>query len=372
AEVRATPAPPTPAAQGTAGRQPGIGVITTLVAAAIYTVLMILPGPQRALEIVGPLSTFWLGPLLVAAVWWAGWPLTRRPRPVAGLIITAALIVSALVFTALAQAVVGRFDLAGMFSTTSAQSEGVFTTFPFTIPLGALVFVTMVQITLVCGGWPFDKLGPVRGGVAALGASWAIALLAYFTLANWDFVPEVAQAALGLRNPGGPFNALTMTSWIACVACWQVVLFVLWAGWPFTALRSTGARVLLANVATLGLGTLTFLLYLQVLDWSVPRIAGAGGIVAGAVFLLAAAFETWPFRLLRPVAARIALLGAAALLSVALFVGLGAVATALDTWDRTPYELWLAVAGLNIIAPALILYTGIWRRWPFAPPAPTP
>jgi hypothetical protein len=45
---------------------------------------------------------------------------------------------------------------------------------------------------------------------------------------------------------------------------------------------------------------------------------------------------------------------------------------ALDTWDRAPYELWLAVAGLNIIAPALILCTGIWRLWPFAPPAPTP
>jgi hypothetical protein len=347
-------------------------VITAVVAAAVFTVLMIVPGPQRALEIVGPLSTFWLGPLLVAAVWWAGWPLTRRPRPIAGLLTTAALIVSALVLTALAQAVVGRFDLAGMFSTTAAQQQGVFTTFPFTIPLGALVFVTMVQITLVCGGWPFDKLGPVRGGVAALGASIAIALLAYFTLATWDFVPEPAQAALGLRNPGGPFNALTMTSWIACVACWQVVLFVLWAGWPFTALRNTAARILLANVATLGLGTLTFLLFRDVLDWSVPRTAGAGGIVAGAVFLLAAGFEIWPFRLLPPVAARIALLGAAALLSAALFVGLGALANALDSWDRSPYELWLAVAGLNIIAPALILYTGIWRRWPFAPPAPTP
>src|SRR5690349_11075644 len=99
----------------------------------------------------------------------------------------------------------------------------------------------MVQITFVCGRWPFHRLNPILGGICALALSWALALIIYFTLANRNSIPAVAQDALGLRNPGGPFDALTMTSWIACWAAWQVVFFVLWNGWPFTNIRSSPA-----------------------------------------------------------------------------------------------------------------------------------
>jgi hypothetical protein len=365
-----SPIPEPPLAPIPLARQPMVGLLVIAVVAVVFALLMIVPGPQRSLELFGPFTTYWLGPLLVGAVWWAGWPLQHQPRPLAGLLSTAGIVAAGVLFTALAQSIVGHLDGPGIFATT--DTLGVFTTFPFTVPLGALVFLSMVQITFVCGRWPFDRLNPVFGGIAALALAWAIALTAYFTLANWDSVPPPVQEALGLRNPGGPFDALTMTSWIACCACWQVLLFVLWNGWPFTGIRNTAARLLTANITVLGLGTLTFLLYRDVFGWSVPVTAGAGGIVPGAVFIIVVALETWPFRMLSPAAARISMLIAAGLLSAALYFGLTALITSIDTWDRSPAPLWLAVAGLNVIAPLIILYCSLWRRWPLPAPLPPP
>jgi hypothetical protein len=49
-------------------------------------------------------------------------------------------------------------------------------------------------------------------------------------------------------------------------------------------------------------------------------------------------------------------------------LALAASANATDTWSGEQHELWIALAGLNIIAPTVILYTAIWRRWPLTNP----
>lgn len=362
---------PAPAVTGDSRRPASrlrTGLCTAAITAAVFTVVMIAPGPTRALELVGPVSTLFLGPLLVAASWWEGWPLRRLPRGWAGLLTTAALLVAAVVGLAAAQTLIGGFDPAGLFATTAAQQHGHLTAFPYVIPLGALVFVLTVQLTLVCGKWPFARLGGIAGGVAALLLAWTAATAVYFTVVNWDSVPAPTREALGLRNPGGPVDALELTSWIACVACWQVLLFVLLDGWPLTRIRSTTARLLTANVSVLLLGTLTFWFCRHLMGLSVPQTAAAGGIVVGAVFLLVLGLQGGPGHPLTPPAHRGVLLGAAAVLAAALYVGLLALARALGTWTDAPAELWIAVAGLNIIAPTLILHVHLWRRWPL--PAP--
>ncbi|HEY5855352.1 MAG TPA: hypothetical protein VIW24_15210 [Aldersonia sp.] len=197
-----------PAAEAPAVRagaaQARAGLLGLRIVALGFVVLGIVPGgPQAALETVGPIATFALPVLAASALWWEGWPAKRLRQPLAGVVNLVLIIVGTIVLTIVAQDVVGRVDLAGMV-TTPPQGSPTFTTWPWTMPLGVLVFVATLQFTFVNEGWPFRRLSGVVGGFLVVLVSWIVGLAVYFLVVNWDLVPVPAREAIGLGTPGGP------------------------------------------------------------------------------------------------------------------------------------------------------------------------
>ena len=124
----------------------------------------------------------------------AGEPDPSR-RPGAGIVNTVIFIVAALVLTGIAQVIAGKADFGAIF-----HPGGTFPTFPFLIPLAATIFVAMLQLTFVCDRWPFERMKPIPAGLSAFVLCWAIGLLVYFTVINWNFLP--AARSDGTAQPG--------------------------------------------------------------------------------------------------------------------------------------------------------------------------
>lgn len=354
-------------------RQPLVGGMALVVVAAVAALLSFVPdGAQSALQIVVPISTFAISVLVVVALWWGGWPADRLSRPLAGLVNTALVVAAGFVLTGAGLAVVGQLDIKGMFSTAPDLANGTLTSFPFTFPLAGLVFVAMLQLTLVSEGWPLRRLSRVPAGVAALALSWAVGTAAYYLLINWDVVPAPARELIGLRNPDGPMGGVDLVAWMVCIVMWQVGVYLLLGGWPYNTIRRTATRLVMANVGVIGAGWLTYMLLHEVAGWSSPLIAGSGGALVASVVLLAFIFEGWPFLEEAPGAARLCLVVAAGTVAVALYWGLKALGNGTETWDQYPVELWVGGTALLHIAGVAILFQAVWGRWPLAPPAAPP
>ena len=360
--------------------QPAVGVIGLLVATALCLILGVLIVPVNSLQILGSVTTFALPLLIASALWWHGWPARAFSRPVAGLLNTVLIVALAVALTALAQVIVGRGDLSHLLSTTPAVAgppagRPAFPSYPWTLPLAGLIFLTMILLTFVCDRRPLRRLGTAGSGIAAITLSWIVGLAAYELLANWSaIVPAPAQAALGLSNPGGPVNALHLLGWTLSVAVWAVVLFIPFRGRPFGAIGSTPARLLAGNLATIALGWGTFLLLSGPVGLTVPEIAAGCGALIAASLLAALIFEAWPSRLLAPGAGRdAALLATIGTLGFAVFVLLKLIGDGRGGWTpANPVYLWMTVCALNFLAAGSILWYGVWRRWPVAAPTPAP
>jgi hypothetical protein len=315
---------------------------------------------------------------VVSALWWGGWPARGLARPAAGLANTVLFVIGAVVLTWLGQLVVGRADIGASFRQFAGPPSiqaGQLNAFPWTVPLSAAVFVSMLQLTFVCGRWPLARLRPVAGGFAALALSWAVGVLSYYLFTSWDAVlPAEAQAAIGLRSGGivAEMSALEFVGLLVAVAVWQVVFFIGFQGWPVTAISRPGARLLVANVFSLGGGWLTYLVLRQGFGWTVEAISGAGGCAIGATLIAAMLLETWPFQGEKPGGARLGLAVVGAALGFVLYYGLRALAATTGTWDVAPLQLWVAVAGLDYVAAVVILHYAVWGRWPLPPPVPPP
>ena len=253
--------------------QPLVGFLTLLIVGILWVLLSVAFGAPQSLETIAASSTFWLPVLIVVAAWWHGWPgsLTKS-RPGAGIVNTVIFIVAALVLTGIAQVIVGKADFGAIF-----HSGGTFPTFPFLIPLAATIFVAMLQLTFVCDRWPFERMKPIPAGLSAFVLCWAIGLLVYFTVINWNFLPAPARAAMGLRNPGGPVNALDFIAWLICLVPYQIIFFQLLSGWPFREFENKVSRLVTSNVFVIGAGWLTYLFLANVLRWPGPTIVGARG-----------------------------------------------------------------------------------------------
>ncbi|MBV9920417.1 MAG: hypothetical protein JOY78_06125 [Pseudonocardia sp.] len=364
-----------PAAEAPPGRagaaQARAGLLGLPIVALGFIILGILPGgPQTALETVGPIATFALPVLAASALWWEGWPATRLRQPQAGLVNLVLIIIGGIVLTVLAQAVVGQIDLVGMF-TTPPQGSPTFTTWPWTMPLGVLVFVATLQFTFVNEGWPLRRSSRVVGGFLVVLTSWIVGLVVYFLIVNWDLLPTPAREGIGLGNPGGPVSGLELLGWLAIVTAFQVLFYIGLGGWPTSYIRNPAARIAAANVFVIGGGWLTWALLAKGLAWETPTIAALGGSVAAAAVLSAILFDNWPAFGLRDVNARLALTALQiAVVTAVLFFGLRALGNALQVWDRDPVELWVTVANLNFIAATAITHVAVFHRWPI-PPART-
>jgi hypothetical protein len=370
-----------PAAGATASdlrSQPAVGVIGICVASALCLLLGVAIAPLDSLQILGSVTTFALPILIASALWWHGWPARSSHRVASGLINALLIAGLAVVLTALAQVIVGRGDLAHLLSTTPAghgPGRPPFPSYPWTLPLAGLIFLTMIQLTFVCDRRPLSRLGTPGAGIAAITISWIVGLAGYELLANWNaVVPPPVQQVLGLSNPGGPVSAFNLLGWTLCVAVWSVLLFIPLKGRGFVRIGSAPARLLAGNLVTIALGWATFRLLSGPIALTVPEIAAACGTVIAASLVAALILEGWPARLLTSVAARDgALLITIAVLAAAMFIVLKVLGDAGTTWPPTnPVYLWMTVCALNFVAAGSILWYGVFRRWPLAPPAPRP
>jgi hypothetical protein len=361
------PAPPgsEPAPERATFAQPVAGTAGLVLVLAVGLVAGAAGGPQGVLERVGPWTTFCLPVLAVVALWWAGRPLQALGAAAAGLVLTLGILAAGVVSLAAGQAIIGDADPGHLFSNATGAAQGQLVTFPFTLPLAGLVFVIMLQLTLVCRKWPFAKMGPIAGGLSALGTSWVLGVAAYALLVNWDAVPAPAREAIGLSNPGGPVDALDLLAFGLCVVIWQLAVFLLLDGWPVSRLGDGASYLVAANAVSLGGGYLTWLLLDSGLDRTVPEIAAVAGAAVAGILIAGLLFEGWPARLLQGAgSARAGLLAVAAVWSVAVGYALYGLGNAFETWDREPVHLWSGVIGLNFIGAMVILYVAVWRRWP--------
>ena len=338
-------------------RQPLAGFLTVLMAATLWFLVGIAFGADRSFLTIAAPSTYWLPVLIVIAVWWGGWPGTlTRSRPGAGLVNTVIFAAAALVLTGVAQIAVGKADFGAIVS-----SGGTFPTYPFLLPLAATIFVTMLQLTFVCDRWPFDRMKPIPAGLCAFVLCWAVGLLVYFTVINWNAIPAPARAAIGLRNPGGPVDALEFIGWLVCLVPYQLIFFQLLDGWPFRGYESKLTRLVTSNVFVIGAGWLTFLFLHDLLRWSVPAIAGALGMTAIGVNFTSVAFEDYPFHHEKPGLARFGLVMNVLGITFLAFYVLRAIGNAVVTsTTNPPVNLWVGVSGLNFFASMVILVYAVW------------
>lgn len=293
-------------------RQPGLGFAGLLLVVPVALLFAFgAGGPENSLVLFAPLVTFALPVIAMIAFWWEDWPGTSLRPAWSGWFDTLLVAVGGILLTLLGQVVVGK------------------PAFPHTLPLAGAAFIAMVQLTLVCEGWPLRRLGSLAGGAVALVVAWAIALLLY---------------ALG-PVPG-----------LALVGAWQVWLYVMWQGWPFTGLHERWQRLTLANIAVIAGGLLTY------------ALARSSGLEPGTINAAAATFITAGLIVgmlfegaLRN---RWVALGTAALLAVLLYLLLFWYANSLAFTKATP-EDWVAHVALNAISVGIILHVAIGRRWPF-------
>jgi hypothetical protein len=346
-------------------RQPYAGLAGLVIVAGLVVLLGIAPGrPQTALQVSIPLATFALPLLVVMALWWERWPTSHMSRPLGALLNTLLVAGGTFVLAVAGQAIVGKVDLNGMFSQSTELTGGRLLGFPFIFPLAGLVFVAMVQITFVNERKPFDRLGRVGAGLAALATSWVVGLVAYGLLANWNAIPATARSLVSLRNPNGPMDAVDIVGFLVCIVIWQVTYYLLLGGWPFNTIKNTGTRLFVANAGVLGSGWLTYLAMHNIFGWSIPVIGGVGGSIVAGVVLTTLLFEAWPFRSESPAAAALGLVVAVGAAATGVYWGLNGLGNGIQDWTQYPVELWVGTTALVHVAAATLLYVGIWDRWP--------
>lgn len=86
-----------------------------------------------------------------------------------------------------------------------------------------LAFVVTLQITFVNERWPLHRVRGPLGGFPLILTSWAVGLVVYLLVVNWDMLPATARAAIGLGNPAGPVGGLELLGWLAVVTAFQVL-----------------------------------------------------------------------------------------------------------------------------------------------------
>jgi hypothetical protein len=345
-------------------RQPLVGFVLLAMAGVLFYLFAVLPGPEKSLNLLAVPTAFWLPVLVIVAVWWHGFPgsLTGS-RTGAGVVNTIVFMVAAILLTFLGQVVIAKFDAGAVFSSTGGM-------FPILVPLAGTIFVTMLQLTFVCGRWPFDKMSSVPAGIGAFTLSWVIGVVVNLTVVNWDVIPAPARAALGLRNPGGPVSALDYLGWLVCVVVFQLIFFQLLDGWPFRDYENKLTRLVISNVFVIGSGWLLYLLLHNLFKWPVPTIIGAGGVVTVGVTVSAMAFEDYPFHHERPGLARLGLVMNVLGMAFLAFFVLRVIGQQVTTFNIYPVELWVGVSALLWITPMVIYLYAIWGRWPLPAPAP--
>ncbi len=315
--------------------QPRLGLLGLLLVVPIAALLAVgAGGADSSALVLGPIVTYALPLIAMVAFWWEDWPGTMLRSSWSGWADTALIVAGAVLLTGLGQIVVADLDLRSMFDPS--PGPGHVPTFPATLPLGAAAFVAMLQLTLVGEGWPLRRLPRLAGGLMALLIAWAVALVLYFALAD-------------VRSELGTVLVL--------IGAWQVLFYVAWRGWPFSAIAKRPLRLTCANVVVIASGILTYLVVHEIAGVSPEPLTAFAACFVAAGLLVGMLFEGW----LERVATLVAALALAALLAFTLH----ALAEGLH-FTRASADEWVAHVGLNALGVSIILHVAIGRRWPFA------
>ena len=311
-----------------AAGQPALGVAGLWLVVPVAVVLAVgAGGPETSVLVLAPLVTYGLPLVVMVAFWWNGWPGSRLRPGWSGLLDTVLVAAGAFLLTLLGQAAAaGGPDPSAVFDPT--PGPGHVATFPAIMGLGGIAFIVMLQITLVSEKWPLAGLGDFAGGLAAVALSWVIALA---------LDPLEIDGAL-----------------LILIGAWQVAVYVAWGGRPIAALEPAWLRIVAGNALVLGGGAVTYLIAHELVGASSTAIGAVGGSAIAAGLVVAMLFE------------REQSLLALTLLTAALYLGLEAVAAAVD-WVRATPDEWVAHAAMNAIGASVILHVAIGQRWPFAP-----
>jgi hypothetical protein len=329
-------------------RQPSLGLAGATLVIPVALVLGVgLGSAEDSLVVLGPISTFALPVVAMIAFWWEDWPGTMLRPPLSGLTNTALVVVGGVVLTTAGQAVVAHIDLRGVFDPTSVPGQAA--TFPATMPLGGAIFVAMLELTLVCEGWPLRRLDRLPAGAVALAVAWVAGVALYLAL-----------VAHNGPVPGAEFGAV-----LVCIGALQVWFYVVLRGWPFSGIASRTVRLTSANLAVIGGGSLAYLALAHAAGVEDTTISALAGSVVASGLVVGMLFEGWLDSLLSARRARLAHLAAVAAVAAVVYVALRAYAEAVS-WTRAEPEEWIAYAGLNAIGAGVILHVAVGRRWPFA------
>ena len=146
-----------------------------------------------------------------------------------------------------------------------------------------------------------------------------------------------------LADGSGPVPGAQLGAALVVISAWQVLCYVVWRGWPFTAIAGRGLRTTCAHVTVLGGGIGSYLVAHVVLSIDAIRIAAVAGCFIAAGLVFGMLLEDWLHDRLAAPAERAALLACTlavtALLAVVLGTAAGACnspASAPTTGSRTP------------------------------------
>jgi hypothetical protein len=329
---------------------------------AVFVVGGLVLSPQGALLVVGPISLFAMPILASLADFVVPVFAGHQRRWLVAMLLVAAILGGAIVLTVVAQGIVGHIDLVGVFSPDPHTAASHLSAFPFTIPLGGALFVTYLEVAIV-SGVPMITKNRLRDGAIAFLGCVIVALVLYGTLANWDAIPAPARAALGIRNPGGPIDALDLAGIVISITIWQV-LYLFFGGGPLSAVPGRWRRIMVSNAVVIGLGLATYWLLHYPLQASVPQIAVVaamevvGILVVGILFGRPAAGPPGTVSRLQ----RMIRFCLAVLVSLLTFVTLRWLGMLFQpTWAVGSLELWIAISGLNLLGGSIFLYCRILR-----------
>ncbi|WP_395104036.1 hypothetical protein [Actinomadura sp. SCN-SB] len=321
--------------------QPGLGVAgLLLVVPSAVLLAAAVGGPEGSLLVLAPLITFSLPIVAMVAFWWEDWPGSRLRKPWAGIVDTVLIAIAAVLLTIAGQAIIGHANPRAVFDPAPGPDHAP--TFPGTLPLAAPAFVAMLQLTLVCEGWPLRRLPRIAGGATALAVSWAVAVILYLTLGTPAF-----------------------GAYLVLVGLWQVWIFVVWRGWPFARITRRWIRIPTANLVVLSGAWPTYLAARSVAD--PPLIQAWAGMAIAAGLIVGMLFQGWAQRFLSPPWERAVTLAATIALAAALYAITAAIAGAID-FKRVQPEEWIGHVGLNALGLAVISHVAIGHRWPFHAP----
>jgi hypothetical protein len=298
--------------------------------------------------------------IVAAVLWKTQWPsgVAARRQPLKGLFL--------IVMTFVVGAIVGL-----VYFVTAGG--GIASPTPMLIQSIIVSVVMMFWFAIMWGGWPFNAViqNPGAAGLATLIASYAVNLLLFRLLFNYEFMKD-APVYVPSLDPHGLFPAWNvLVFYVTCLAVMFLTLhFDLWPLTKFKGVMKQPVLGLVWTAVVLLLGAGLFVMGTQVLQMDVVAFLVRVPIpfIFGTIVVLNMLQNSLYARLAQPmkgianaITAAVVGVGLAMLYrQVAGFVT-GQMASGPPAYQS---EIWLASALLSVTFPFLIFYAEFLGFWP--------